>query len=68
MQRDDHLRMQFARDVSLYSKQSLIFIDETGSDNRDALRKPIKAQKLLVRGEHVSAIAAMSVEGYKMVE
>ena len=71
MQRDDHLRMQFAHDVSLYSKQSLIFIDETGSDNRDAIRKygyslrgkPIKAQKLLVRGKHVSAIAAMSVEG-----
>ena len=76
MQRDEHLRMQFVQDVSLYSKHSLLFIDETGSDNRDTIRKhgyslrgkPIKAQKLLVRGQHVSAIAAMSVEGIVAVK
>ena len=46
------------------------FIDETGSDNRDALRrygygirgKPPKACQLLVRGERLSAIAAMTTK------
>ena len=71
LQRDDALRKQFTADVSLYSKESLIFIDETGTDSKDTVRsygyslrgKPLKAQKLLVRGEHVTAIAAMSMEG-----
>ena len=48
-----------------------MFIDETGCDRRNAIRryayglrgKPVRCQKLLVRGEHISAIAAMSVEG-----
>ena len=48
-----------------------MFLDETGTDSRDAVRtygysirgKPLQAQKLLVRGEHVSAIAAMSMNG-----
>ena len=71
LQRDDHLRLQFRGDVSLYRRESLIFVDETGTDSKDAVRsygyslrgKPLKAQKLLVRGEHVSAIAAMSMDG-----
>ena len=29
--------------------------------------KPMKAQKLFVRGEHISAIAAMSMNGLKIV-
>ena len=49
----------------------LVFLDETGTDRRDTLRrkaysirgKPAKKQKLLVRGEHVSALCLMSVEG-----
>ena len=49
----------------------LVFVDETGSDCRDALRKygyglrgrPPVSCKLLVRGERVSVIAAMNVEG-----
>ena len=71
IQRDEVLRVQFAEDVSLYSREMLIFIDETGTDRRDALRskgyslrgKPACKQRLLVRGEHVSAICAMSSEG-----
>ena len=71
LQRDDFLRQQYVADVSLYARHTLLFIDETGTDARDAVRhhvysirgKPLKAQKLLVRGEHISALAAMSVEG-----
>lgn len=71
LQRDDALRKQFVEDVSLYHRESLIFVDETGTDSMDAIRRygyslrgrPLKAQKLLVRGEHVSAIVAMSMEG-----
>ena len=52
-----------------------MFIDETGTDSRDAIRtygyslrgKPLKAQKLFVIGEYISAIAAMSMNGLKIV-
>ena len=48
-----------------------IFIDETGSDTRNKLRKcgysirgiPAKNQTFLVRGEHISAIVCMSTTG-----
>ena len=39
LQRDDTLRAQYASDVSLYQRDSLLFIDETGTDARDAVRK-----------------------------
>ena len=68
LQRDQELRATFATDVSLYA---LVFVDETGCNRRDALRKdgyrirgkPVKCQKLLVRGERISVIAAMTTEG-----
>ena len=71
IQRDDNLRAKFASDVSLYNLDMLIFLDETGTDRRDSLRakgysirgKPAQKQKLLVRGEHVSAMCIMSFEG-----
>ena len=71
LQRDKELRAQFVTDVSIYEPEMLIFVDESGSDRRDSLRKygysmrgkPIKSQKLLSRGEHISAIASMSSAG-----
>ena len=36
LQRDQELRATFATDVSLYA---LVFVDETGCNRRDALRK-----------------------------
>lgn len=71
LQRDDSTRQQFTTDVSLYGQESLVFVDKTGTNARDSIRchgyslrgKPLQAQKLLLRGEHVSAIAAMSMEG-----
>ena len=70
-QRDDDLRMLFAMDVSLYDPEMLIFIDETGADRRNLLQRrgysirgqPAKSHKLLCRGQHISAIAAMSAKG-----
>ena len=71
LQRDDLLHQQFVADVSLYVRDTLIFIDETGTNRTDtvckvgySLRgKPVNAQKLVVRGEHVSAIAAITTKG-----
>ena len=48
-----------------------IFLDETGTDRRDTMRKygyswwgrPAVAQKLLVRGQHLSSVATMSNAG-----
>ena len=71
LQRDQDQRAIYAMDVSLYPRHCLVFIDETGSDRRDSLRqygyslrgKRLKCHKLLVRGERVSVIAAMSTQG-----
>ena len=71
LQRDDTLRQQVVSDVSLHNRETLLFVDETGTDRKDAIRKygyslrgkPLKAQKLLVRGEHISCIAAISMQG-----
>ena len=51
----------------------LIFLDETGSDRRNSIRKhaygyslrgkPLVSHELLVRGERISAIAFMSMSG-----
>ena len=38
-QRSEDLRAQFTSDCSLYSPEMLVFIDETGSDRRHAMRK-----------------------------
>lgn len=67
-QQDIEIRTQYTSDVSVYSQHNLIFLDETGCDRRDAIRKygyglrgkPSKCQKLLVRGERISVIAAMT--------
>ena len=55
----------------LYNGDMLIFIDETGADRRNCIRKygysmrgkPLKTHRLLVRGERVSAIACISTAG-----
>ncbi len=71
LQRDKQLRSQFVSDVSIYNPDMLIFLDESGSDKRDCLRKygyslrgkPPICHNLLSRGEHVSVIAFLSTEG-----
>ncbi|XP_065908973.1 uncharacterized protein [Dysidea avara] len=76
---DKHLRETFAVDVSLYDSSMLVFVDETGTDMRDSLRKygysvrgkPITSHKLTCRGQRVSAIVAMTTTGildYKLTK
>ena len=70
-QRDEFLRQQYSLDVSLYSPEMFVFLDESGADRRNLLRKhgyslrgiPGRHDTLLVRGERVSALAFMSVNG-----
>lgn len=70
-QQDRQLREQFADDVSLYKSHMLVFVDETGSDCRDSLRKygysmrgrPPRSHNFLVRGERISVITAMNEDG-----
>ncbi len=70
-QRDEYLRTVFTVDVSLYKPEMLVFLDETGADRRNTMRKygysirgkPARSPKLFVRGQHISVIAFMSVKG-----
>ena len=57
--------------MSAYDPSVLIFLDETGCDRRNILRrraysfrgKPAVSHKLLVRGRHLNAIAFLSSSG-----
>ena len=70
-QQDAFLREQYIIDVSLYSPEMFAFIDETGADRRNNLRKygyslrgkPAVHNTLLFRGERVSAISCISICG-----
>jgi hypothetical protein len=71
VQRDDFLRAQFVSDISIYEPEMLIFLDETGSDRRNSIRKhgyslrgkPLVSHELLIRGQRISAIVFMSMSG-----
>ena len=70
-QQDEMLCALFVSEVSFYKANMFVFLDETGTDRRDVIckyaygwrGKPIVAQKLLVRGQHLSTIAFMSTAG-----
>ena len=70
-QRSEFLRMKYTSEMSIYNTEMMIFVDETGTDMRDIHRKhgyslrgkPLKSQVLHIRGERVSAIACMSMNG-----
>ena len=67
LQQDAFLRQQY---ISV-SPDMMVFVDETGADQRNCLRKygysicgkPATNKSLLFRGERVSAIACMSTNG-----
>ena len=71
IQQDAFLREKYILDISMYSSDMFIFVDETGADRKNQLRKygyslrgrPAVNHALLVRGERVSAIACMSING-----
>ena len=70
-QRDDSLRAMFASEVSIYNADMFIFLDETGTDRRNVLRRyayswrgmPAVSHRLLVRGQRLSSLAIMSTSG-----
>lgn len=71
LQRSEELRARYAVEVALYSPRMFVFVDETGSDRRNAMRKfgyslrgkRCVAKMLLARGERVSAIAGLTLDG-----
>ena len=68
---DKELHDTFTIDVSLYKSHQLVFVDETGNDCRDAVRKygyglqgrHLRSCKLLIQGKRINAITAMNQEG-----
>ena len=71
IEKNEELRTKFRADVSLFKPEMFVFVDETGSDRRDTMRKfgyslrgkPAKALHIFRRGKHVTGITAMSMEG-----
>ena len=61
IQRSDTLRARFMAEASIYDPRMLVWLDETGCDRRNTLRKyslrgiPVCDYRLLVRGKRYSA-------------
>ena len=76
LQRCLDLRALFMASVYTFTKEMLVWVDETGSNMKDMLRKYGYAlrgeraicHRLLVRGQRISLIAAMCTEGMLAVE
>ena len=76
LQRCDVLRGSFMAQCFLFARHQFVWIDETGSDARDHMRKygyafrgfrPV-SRRLLARGQWINAIAWMSSSGILAVE
>jgi transposase len=76
LQRCHELRGAFMAQSSLFSRDQLVWVDETGSDAKDSVRKfgyairgctPV-THRLLVRGRRVNAIAALTSNGIVAVD
>lgn len=71
LQRSIDRRGRFMADVLLFNVNQLVWVDETGCDRRDQIRKfgySLKGQspvynRLLHRGQRISAIGAMCTDG-----
>ena len=71
LQRSDERRAKFMAEVSVFDPSMLIWIDESGCDRRNCMRKrgyslrglTPKDHRLMVRGTRYSAIPVMSIEG-----
>lgn len=71
IQQSDICRGRFMAEISMYDPSMLIWLDETGCDGRNTIRKygyslrgmPLSDHRLLVRGVRYSAIPIMSMEG-----
>ena len=72
-QRCEIMRAQYQLDMSVYlgHPELLIFLDETGKDRRDCLRRhaysirgqPATSRKFTFRGDRVNALCAISTDG-----
>lgn len=68
LQRSGRLRAECEAEVSVYKSSMLVFLDETGCNQKDAIRKfgyslcgyPAKSVRLLANGKHYSAIGIMT--------
>ena len=71
LQQSDCERAKYMAEISMYDPSMLVFIDETGCDRRNMIRKygysfrgmPVEDRRLLVRGTRYSAIPVMSSSG-----
>ena len=71
LQQDAFQREQYKSDVSVYTPEMFVFVDETGADRRNTLRKYGYSMRgrlalnhsHLIRGERISAIACISLHG-----
>jgi len=79
LQQSEYLRQTYIEEVSIYSPEMLIFLDETGADRRNILRRhgysmrgrPLVNHQFLFRGSRLSALAFISMCGLldvKLVE
>ena len=76
LQRSDILRAQFMSEISVYDPEMIIWVDESGCDKRNSLRKFAYTLRgmaptdcsLLVRGTRYSAITAATVNGITDVQ
>ena len=76
IQRSVRLRVEFMTRALMYKKELFVWLDETGCDNRSYMRKygyairgdvPV-CRRLLVRGQRISAIAAIATDGIVSLE
>ena len=71
LQRSEISRARFMADISMYDPSMLVWLDESGCDRCNTIRKygynlrgkPLHDHRLLVKGTRYSAIPIMSLEG-----
>lgn len=76
LQRSDECRARFMAEIAMYDPSMLVWIDETGCDRRNSLRRygysirgmPPRDHRLLIRKTRYSAIPVMSLQGVHDVQ
>lgn len=76
LQRSEVCRARFMSEISIYDPAMLVWVDETGCDRRNSMRKfgysvrgiPPHDHRLLARDVRYSGIAVMSLEGMQDVQ
>ena len=73
---NEQLRLSFISDCEIYTPEMMVFVDETGSDNRDSMRKfghalrgqRATSRRLVCRGKRVNSVAVMDINGVVCVD